>query len=64
MLFTSSFVEMFNTKPRMLFDAVTADFKKFLYSTQLELIFTKLYKHIDINDMPKNANEGKEDQCT
>jgi hypothetical protein len=40
------------------------DLKKFLYSTQLELRFTKLYKHKDINDMRKNANRGKEGQCT
>jgi hypothetical protein len=48
----------------MIKDKSKDDLKKFSYNTQLELRFTKLYNHIDINDMPKNVRKGKEGQCT
>ncbi len=64
MLLANSFVRMFDTITRMLFDTIAItyffqvtkdkskdDLKKFPYNAQLEFRFAKLYKHTNINDM-------------
>ncbi len=64
MLLANSFVKMFDTITRMLFDTIVGtyffqvrkekskdDFNKLPYNAQLEFRFAKLYKHTNINDM-------------
>ncbi len=77
MLLANSFVRMFDTITRMLFDTIAItyffqvtknkskdDLKKLPYNAELEFRFAKLYKHTNINDMWKNVSKGKENQYT